>query len=477
MPDGDDAGVDSSRPVAPRATSALSTGRRPREVIEDRPASQFFTSDLDGAPRWVSGLLAGLQAALLSLLVAVLPAVAAYVATSGEPANADVAWTQAAALGARWWLLAHGVPLSGAGTQVTLVPLGLSAVALIACNASARRTVAPARAAWVAAIGVYVAVAMLVAGVVGAGPVGVVRAGVGGVVVATLGIGSGVVRRPDTPSLEHLAPPAWWRVPVPVRLGLRAGLAAAALTLLAAGLLTVGWLVHGRATIGGIVAGLGLSVPDGVLLAVAELAYVPTLVIWGVAFLAGPGFAVGAGTTFAPGVVRAGVLPAVPLLGALPQPGDVSGTARALPVLLAVAGGLAGVWVLRGDRSQRWTDAPAVAGVAALTAGTAAGLLVALGSGAVGPGRMGSVGGDPWTVGLAVALGVLVGELVVVLPGDRLVRAQARIAWGALARGGRRLATRSDTVVRVRWGGHRADGPTPAGRPGRPARRPPSPRT
>ena len=61
------------------------------------------------------------------------------------------------------------------------------------------------------------------------------------------------------------------------------------------------------------------------MLAVAELAYLPNLVVWALAWLTGAGFAVGAGTHFAPDDVVGGALPAVPMLGALPS-ADVVGT-------------------------------------------------------------------------------------------------------------------------------------------------------
>jgi hypothetical protein len=89
----------------------MSPGTRPPQrgstnrVLDDRAPGRFFASDLDGAPRWVGGLLAGLQAALLSLLVVVVPAIAAFVATSSAPATDGVPWTSALQAGAGIWLL------------------------------------------------------------------------------------------------------------------------------------------------------------------------------------------------------------------------------------------------------------------------------------------------------------------------------------------------------------------------------------
>ena len=129
-------------------------------------------------------------------------------------------------------------------------------------------------------------------------------------------------------------------------------LATACLVLVAA-LVTTLWVVAGRATIGDVVRGLGLDAVGGVVLAVAELAYLPNLVVWALAWLTGAGFAVGEGTHFAPDGVVGGALPAVPMLGALPA-ADIAGPATSLvPLLVVAVGALVGLYVHRraGDRA------------------------------------------------------------------------------------------------------------------------------
>src|SRR5690554_624405 len=133
-----------------------------RRVLGDEPSGAGSTSALDGAPRWVSGALAGVQAAVLSLLVVVLPAVAAFVATSAAPVNADAGWGQAVGLGTGLWLLGHGLPLVVEGAEVSVVPLGITALALFACYASARRSARPTWSSWGAGTGAYAVSALLV---------------------------------------------------------------------------------------------------------------------------------------------------------------------------------------------------------------------------------------------------------------------------------------------------------------------------
>lgn len=404
-------------------------GRPRRRVLDDSAPPRFFVSDLDGAPRWVGGMLAGLQAALLSLLVVVLPAVAAYVATSAAPATTGVPWTRAVSVAAGLWLLGHGVPLTTA-PSVTLVPLGLTALALFGCYASARRSGYATRSAYGAGVAAYVGV-VLVAGLSTGVSLLHLGAGLlGAAVVAALGLGAGLLRRPEAPRLRDVLAPVQDRLPAPVAHGVAAGTAALATLVLAAALLATVWVVTGRSAIAEVVGGLRLDAVGGVVLALAELAYVPTLVLWAFAWLAGPGFAVGTGTGFSVLEVQAGALPAVPLLGALPAPDVAGGVLVLVPVVTALAGAVAALVLRRRLRTERALD-PLVAGlVCAATAGLGALVLAALARGGIGPGRMTELGPQPLLVAVAVAAGVLVGALVVLLPGDAHVRAAVRRVAG-----------------------------------------------
>lgn len=391
-------------------------------MLDDSAPPRFFVSDLDGAPRWVGGLLAGLQAALLSLLVVVLPSVAAYVATSSAPAASGVPWTHAVSVATGLWLLAHGVPMTLA-PGVTLVPLGLTALALFGCYASARRSGYATRSALGAGVAAYTGV-VLVAGLATGVPLLHIGAGVlGAVVLSAVGLGTGLLRRPEAPRLRDVLEPVRTRLPEPVAHGVAAGTTALATLVLGATLLAALWVVTGRTAVAEVVRGLDLDPVGGAVLALGELAYVPTLVLWALSWLVGPGFAVGTGTSFGIAEVDAGALPAVPLLGALPAPDVTGGVLLAAPVVTVLAGAVTAVVLRRRLVTQRARD-PFVAGAtAAATAGLGAVLLAALARGGIGPGRMADLGPDPLPVGLAVAAGVALGALVVLLPGDRHVRA------------------------------------------------------
>jgi hypothetical protein len=375
----------------------------------------------------------------------VLPAVAVFVATSATPTAQGVAWTHAVRVAAGLWLLAHGAPFT-IEPSVTLLPLGLTALALFSCYASARRSGYATRSALGAGVAAYLGVVLVVGLFAGAPLLHLVLALMGATVLAVLGIGAGLLRRPEAPRLRDVLAPVRDRLPEAVHRGVLAGTAAlASLVVLASALVTL-WVVTGRTTISEVVTGLGLDAVGGVVLAIGELAYLPTLVVWALAWIAGPGFQVGAGTSFAVGGTSAGALPAVPLLGALPAPDVSGGVLRVVPLLL-VAVGAAVALVLRRRLVTTHALDPLVATVVmAGTSGIGAVLLGALAGGGIGPGRMAELGPDALPVGLAVAAGVGLGALLVLLPGDRHVRALvargARRTWSAVT-GGRGAAAQA----------------------------------
>lgn len=414
-------------------------------VLDDRTPNRFFASDLDGAPRWVGGMLAGLQAALLSLLLVVVPAIAAFVATSSAPATDGVPWTSALQVGAGVWLLAHGVPFPTA-PSVTLAPLGLTALAVFSAWASARRSGYATWRSYGAGVLAYTGVLVLVGLFSG---VPLLHLGIGvfaAVTVSGLGLGAGLLRRAEAPRVATLLQPVRGRLPDAVAQGIGAGAVSLVALLGVSALLTVGWILAGRSTIGDVVTGLGLDAVGGVVLAVGELAYLPTLVIWAMSWLSGPGFAVGTGTSFTVGGADTGALPAVPILGALPAPDIAGGVLRYIPVLTVLTGLLAVLWLRRRlDSRSAWH--PVIAGaVAAVVAGVGAGLLAALASGGIGPGRMTHFGPAPLLVGLTVAAGTAVAMVLVLLPADRNVRT----AVASAARGGwRRIRGGAQADVRA----------------------------
>ncbi len=417
----------------PGATETLARWGH-RLITADDGSRRSLTGSVDGAPRWLGGLAAGVQAALLSLAVVVVPTVASYVATSADPSNQDVGWLRSVGVGAGLWLLGHGAPLDVDGVRVSLVPLGLTMLALFCGYASARRSGHPSRSGWAVGVAGYVAVALVVAGLSGGS--GVVRAGIGSALVAAAGLGAGLLAHPGAPSLRELTHPVWRRLPAPVRVGGTAGvMAAAALVFVACGVV-VGWLLAWRSSVGGVVTSLGVDVVGWTTLALAQVALVPDVVAWALAFIAGPGFAVGSGTHFAAAEIVSGPLPALPILGAMPAPGSTNALTAWWPLVTVVAGAGAGWWLQRRSRAGAWWHPLVSCVTAAVVAGGVTGTLVALASGSIGPGRMSEVGGSGVLVGTAVALGTLVGSALAALPAHPEVRSEASRHWQRMRPGG-----------------------------------------
>ncbi|MCG2802926.1 MAG: DUF6350 family protein [Cellulomonas sp.] len=403
--------------------------RTPPRVVEAERAVGRSPFE-DGLPEWTGAALASVQAVALSVLVVVLPAVAASLTSSIDPTDQS-GWLAAARVGLRIWLFAHGVPLVTTGATLTMVPLGLTAVALYTQYASIRRTGVAGRPGLVAGTLAYVALTALVATIAGdASRLPVVLGG--GFVVGALGTGLGLARRPTSTSWRRMSDGLHARVPSYVALGARAGAMASAMLVLGSSLLVVLWVVAGRATIGDVVRELPLDAVGGVVFALAQLAYLPNLVVWALCWLAGPGFVVGTGTLFSASAVVVGPMPAFPLLGALPSSAAGGHVALLAPLAVVAIGALAGLFVHRRSQETAWWHGSAAVGsVAGMTAVLVV-ALVAASAGAAGPGRLAIVGGAWWVVGPIVGALVGGGALVVVLPASPLLRAQLRLWWAAV---------------------------------------------
>ena len=137
----------------------------------------------------------------------------------------------------------------------------------------------------------------------------------------------------------------------------------------------------------------------GVLLFIFNLLYLPNAVVATLAYLVGPGFAIGAHTLVAPLTHRILEIPALPLLGALP-------TGRHPLVLLSVIAVCAGGVALY---RRSIATGPKSLLVNFLCLVSLVALIAYLSGGALLTRAMGSVGVSIWQVTLAVALEVGVG--------------------------------------------------------------------
>jgi hypothetical protein len=133
-------------------------------------------------------------------------------------------------------------------------------------------------------------------------------------------------------------------------------------------------------------------------------------------YLLGPGFAVGAHTLVSPTVVVLGPLPLFPLLAALPANAAPAAWTALLLVLPPVTAAVAAARAQRRFPTLRWDEGALRGCAGGVVAGVLFGLIASLSGGAVGPGRMRTVGPDSFEVLVhaitAFGIGGLVGGLL-----------------------------------------------------------------
>lgn len=153
------------------------------------------------------------------------------------------------------------------------------------------------------------------------------------------------------------------------------------------------------------------------MLTLAHLVYLPTLLVWSASWLAGPGFALGAGTAVSPAGTDVGVVPGIPVLGLVPANSSVW---MLVAVLVPIACGALAGWMVRSRLvwegvGAGWRPRAAIAvGIAAVSAGLTA-LAAVLASGSIGPGRLAQTGPAVGPFALAIGIEVLIGAGILLL--------------------------------------------------------------
>lgn len=156
-----------------------------------------------------------------------------------------------------------------------------------------------------------------------------------------------------------------------------------------------------------------------------QLGIVPNLIIWAMAWSTGAGFSFGEGTIANLSQTSVGAMPALPVLGAIPQPIDPFSYLAVLAPILA--GALAGWWFFRAGENHfdewvslkirfRWLSALLSTLCLAVFIAVPTGIMTAavgwFAHGSLGLGRFTHVGPTPWFFGLLTALWVAVGVLL-----------------------------------------------------------------
>jgi len=221
------------------------------------------------------------------------------------------------------------------------------------------------------------------------------------------------------------------RIPISLRVGIdasvRAGIAAVAALVVAASVVGALALGVGYAQLITFYETLHTEALGGLVLTVAQGAVLPNFVIWTMAWLVGPGFAVGTGSISSPFATALGPVPPIPIFGAIPsEPGSGAWIVLTLPLAAGLIAGILAHGRLRGVLRDWWLVVVGIAG--GICGGIIAGLLAAASAGSGGPGRLADLGPDGVQVGvwagvefaIAITIGLLVAGTIRGLRSERL---------------------------------------------------------
>jgi hypothetical protein len=348
----------------------------------------------------------------------------------------------ALAVGVVVWLVGHGVDIRFSGAHLAMLPLGLTGLqALVAyrfarwagrstrrlhfsapsVDATAKQSLVfetPKRSAEktlvlsvLTFVASYVVIAVLSAVLIPSRTVelNVFRVVLGTLVMAALFGSLGLLS--GTGALQ-----IWWaRVPGFIRVVLRGGMIGALLLVVASSLLVAVNLVLNFNQISAVVSGLKLSGGDLAMFALVNLALVPNAIAYGVAYLVGPGFAVGTDTVVSISQVDLSTVPALPWFSSLPEPG-VPPAALLLLLLVPVVAGMIAAILAQRIYAVPALDSAALRGFGVgFTAAIGLSLSCWLAAGSLGDQRLAQIGPNFWevimTAGAAMSLGGLLGGL------------------------------------------------------------------
>ena len=271
----------------------------------------------------------------------------------------DAGLPAALRLGTRLWLLGGGVPVEVGGLDVTLVPWGLTAVtaALLwrfggyaARRVGAGQGTGPFTVALVVTLA-YVSPVLVAAGLLGQ-PAREPARWAAVVLVLLVAAWAGAASRVGRPIGS-----SWPRL----LSGLPRAVAGSVgvMLLTGAAVLVVG-LVAGWSRVVDLTTALQAGTAGTVLLVLVQATVLPNALVWSGSYALGAGFSLGNGSVVAPAATSLGVLPGLPLLGALPAAGPGSTLQLWWLACGAVAGAFAAWLALRG--ATRRIDASTLLG-------------------------------------------------------------------------------------------------------------------
>lgn len=328
-------------------------------------------------------------------------------------AGAHGSTTDALRVGADAWLLGVGATLHLGATSVGVAPLAVTALLVLVAFRTGRWAAADADGGGLALAVALTALIHLIAGVVLAvlaPPAGATAstpaAMLGSALLGAVGGGAGLAV-----GSGHL-PRRWATTPGHLRTVAAGAVSAVAGVVCCAAVLVAASLALSFSQAATAFSALQLSAGDAVVLLLVTVLIAPNAVLLAVAWLAGPGFAVGTGTSVTAGAVTLGTLPTFPLLAALPGPGSQPGWCLAL---LAVPP-LVAAWAAGAAQRRYAVTAWDSAGLRGFAVGVGAAVvltaLAAMAGGPLGSERLVDVGAPVGDLLVALVGGMGVGGLI-----------------------------------------------------------------
>ena len=349
-----------------------------------------------------------------------LLALVGYLGVSGNAWLGKASWSDAMGVGGDAWAAVLGSPIIVDGVAYRAVPtlMTLAVVGMLrALLLPGRRF--PAAAQWMAVPTFALTSAVLVAST--ADHVAWFRALPGAVLVPLAACLWAVAAQTDWRGAWGARAP-WLADGLIQARGMLTAVVGVALAAFAASL----WV--SRARMVGIQEILLASTTDSVVLVIAQVLVAPTGMAWALSWLAGPGFLVGADALHTPALAPVAPIPALPLLGAVPQ----TAPGRWVVALLVATGAALGVWVRLRHRAERPAGqvAAGLTCLAVVTAAVAAWFWLSVLH--LGVDRMAVLGPRVGPATLMVLVEVVVTAQLVALAAHPAVVAGARRAVGRL---------------------------------------------
>lgn len=399
-------------PVPLRIAAAL--GRillRIRRHIRSLVRKVARLGDRIGRSPLVAAPVAALSVAAVGLIVVALPVAGAWWG-GVEPAGA---WQEAVAVAGSVWVMAYGVPVRLLGVDYSLLPWGLMVVPLWLGHQAGRwliRVVRPQRirtlvATWLVTVAWSTAFVVLVSVFADIPDVqtSARRAVIAATVVGLVSVGSGLWRA------SELARGTTGRIPAAVKVVLRAAAVAVGTLIALACVVLLVAVASSFGEISRLFAALSPTVSDAIVLSLLSLGYLPTFVIWSLAYFLGAGVSLGGDVLLSPfvPVIAPTSLPAFPPLAALPETGGPA--TWAFPALTVLAGALAGLVVSRFAAREGPLVRISLALAGAALAAAAVFAILLAGTGSLGDGRFIAIGPDPALGALLAGVGLVVGAV------------------------------------------------------------------